>query len=392
MDIAASMPTLSRRSSAVAVAALFAGAVVYVYVGAPAAPLRTLEFAGLMLAAILTSGLRLQQVATNDRAIMPPSFVFSFAALLLFGPRFAMLAAAAGALTPRFESPRSYRLGQKLLEVAIVVAGVAAARPGPQRIPNNDRRHRVAMAGPRDRRGRDRISGHPGRAGRSDRAVARAKTVQPVVAEARVPRLSAVHGRSERCRGPRRSNRSSDVGGSARDRRLAVFRLSRLRGLRHPARRRAPPSEVIDSLDRACGWSTATAASRCGMTRSNASWAARATGRSGRSSSDAVPALGDTELPRAIKETLSRIASARTLHARPAAVGDRRAGLQVKDPAGCRRGLAAVARRHRAHARGAGAQAERRAARARGGRRQRRPVAVGSSDPGVLRVRRGGGR
>ena len=127
MDLAASMPTLSRPSSAVAVGALFAGAVVYVYVGAPATPLRTLEFAGLMLAAILTSGLRLQQVATSDRAIMPPSFVFSFAALLLFGPRFAMLVAAAGALTPRFELPRSYPLGQKLMDIAIVVAGVAAA-------------------------------------------------------------------------------------------------------------------------------------------------------------------------------------------------------------------------------------------------------------------------
>jgi diguanylate cyclase (GGDEF)-like protein/PAS domain S-box-containing protein len=122
------MPTVSRRSSVVAVGALFAAAVVYVHLGAPSQPVRTLEFSGLMLAAILTSGLTLQEVATNDRAIMPPPFVIAFSALLLLGPHLAMFVAAAGAMTPSFgSSPRNYPLGKWLVEIAIVLTGIEAA-------------------------------------------------------------------------------------------------------------------------------------------------------------------------------------------------------------------------------------------------------------------------
>src|SRR3954467_514318 len=128
MDLSVSMPTVSRRTSLIAVGVLFAAAVVYVHLGAPSEPVRTAEFAGLMLAAFLTSGLRLQEVATNDRAIMPPSFVIAFSSLLLFGPHLAMLVVAVGAMTPSFEStPAGYPLGKRLVEIAIALTGIEAA-------------------------------------------------------------------------------------------------------------------------------------------------------------------------------------------------------------------------------------------------------------------------
>ncbi len=125
------MWTLSRRSGVVVVAAIFIGAVVLAHLaGYPQSP-RTLELSGLILAAILTSALRLQQSTTKDRAIMPPSFVITFSSLLLVGPEVATLVAAVGALTPRFAgSERGYPLGQVLFNVAIgsvatQIAGVA---------------------------------------------------------------------------------------------------------------------------------------------------------------------------------------------------------------------------------------------------------------------------
>src|SRR3954463_8088872 len=128
MDLTVLLPTVSRRTSLVAVGVLFAAAVVYVHLGVPSEPLRTVEFAGLMLAAVLTAGLRLQEVAINDRAIMPPSFVIAFSALLLFGPHLAMFVAVVTALTPPFDpSRRNYPLGQKLVEIAIVLAAIEAA-------------------------------------------------------------------------------------------------------------------------------------------------------------------------------------------------------------------------------------------------------------------------
>ena len=67
-------------------------------------PHRTLEFSGLILAAILTSALAMQQSPTKDWATMPLSFVIDFTALLLLGPQAAMLVAAAGAVTGDVES------------------------------------------------------------------------------------------------------------------------------------------------------------------------------------------------------------------------------------------------------------------------------------------------
>jgi hypothetical protein len=83
---------------------------------------RTLELSGLVLAAILTSMLRVQQSTTKDRAIMPPSFVINFSALLLFGPNVAMLVATAGAPTPGFlGSRRAYALRPLLVEATFAI-------------------------------------------------------------------------------------------------------------------------------------------------------------------------------------------------------------------------------------------------------------------------------
>src|SRR5688572_12158320 len=60
-------------------------------------PDRTLEFSGLILAALLVAALPLQHSTAKDWATMPPSFVIDFTALLLLGPHATMLVAIAGA-------------------------------------------------------------------------------------------------------------------------------------------------------------------------------------------------------------------------------------------------------------------------------------------------------
>lgn len=122
------MGTISRRTSIAAVAAIFSGGVAFVHLAGGSQFLRALEFSALMLAAILASALRIHQSATKDLAIMPPSFVFTFSALLLFGPDAAMFAAAVSALAPRFApSGSGYPLGGMLLETAIALAATQAA-------------------------------------------------------------------------------------------------------------------------------------------------------------------------------------------------------------------------------------------------------------------------
>jgi diguanylate cyclase (GGDEF)-like protein/PAS domain S-box-containing protein len=91
-------------------------------------PHRTLEFSGLILAAILTSALAMQQPATGDRATMPPSFVIDFTSLLLFGPNATMLVATAGTVTQGLaDSQRSYPSSRMLLNAATVMVATQAA-------------------------------------------------------------------------------------------------------------------------------------------------------------------------------------------------------------------------------------------------------------------------
>src|SRR3981081_1495949 len=89
------------RSAVVAFAAIAIGAAALLGFAGWPQPHRTLEFSGLILAAILTSAFAMQQSTTQDWAIMPPSFVIDFASLLLLGPHATMLIATAGTVTQR---------------------------------------------------------------------------------------------------------------------------------------------------------------------------------------------------------------------------------------------------------------------------------------------------
>ncbi len=122
------MGTISRRPCLAAAAVLCAGGVAFVYVTGGAQLVHTLEFAVLMLGALLASAFGLHSPDTKDRAVMPPSFVMTFSALLLFGPHAAVLVAAVGAFTPRCAGSSPARpLGDVLLEAAIAVTATEAA-------------------------------------------------------------------------------------------------------------------------------------------------------------------------------------------------------------------------------------------------------------------------
>jgi diguanylate cyclase (GGDEF)-like protein/PAS domain S-box-containing protein len=92
---------------------------------------RTLEFSGLILAAILTSALAGWPSATEDRAIMLPSFVVDFSVLLLFGVNAALFVATAGivarwlAASERTRPPRRMLLHAAFVMVATQAAGLA---------------------------------------------------------------------------------------------------------------------------------------------------------------------------------------------------------------------------------------------------------------------------
>jgi diguanylate cyclase (GGDEF)-like protein/PAS domain S-box-containing protein len=83
------------------------------------------ELAALAVAAMLSAILGVQRATERDRAIMAPSFVFVFIALLVFGPNVALLVAAAVALTPAFVVARAPR--QIVVDVVVWVAATEAA-------------------------------------------------------------------------------------------------------------------------------------------------------------------------------------------------------------------------------------------------------------------------
>ncbi|OFW28500.1 MAG: hypothetical protein A3H97_04575 [Acidobacteria bacterium RIFCSPLOWO2_02_FULL_65_29] len=122
------MRTLPRHSRVVAFAALAIGAGMLLgYAGWPQ-PHRTLEFSGLILAAILTSTLAIRQSTTVDRATMPPSSVIDFTSLLLFGADAATLVATAGTIAHGLrDSERSHPPLRMLLNAATVMAATQAA-------------------------------------------------------------------------------------------------------------------------------------------------------------------------------------------------------------------------------------------------------------------------
>jgi diguanylate cyclase (GGDEF)-like protein/PAS domain S-box-containing protein len=129
------MPALPSRPSVVALASVFIGAIFLPRLAGWAQPDRVLELAGLVLAAMLTSCLKVQEAATTDRAIMPPAFVIIFSSLMLFGPHVAMFVAAAATLTPGFVSARTSR-GQMLIDTAIVIVATQSAGLAHQSVGN----------------------------------------------------------------------------------------------------------------------------------------------------------------------------------------------------------------------------------------------------------------
>ena len=122
------MGSLPSRVGFAALAALLVIAVFLPQVAGWTSSNLAFELAGLNLAAMLTALLAVQQAATKDRAIMPPSFIFVFGSLLLFGPDVATLVAAAVALTPGFASPdRAYPRRQMVIDAAIAVLATQIA-------------------------------------------------------------------------------------------------------------------------------------------------------------------------------------------------------------------------------------------------------------------------
>ena len=92
---------------------------------------RVLEVSGRVGAAMLTACLGAQASAAADRAVMPPSFIFIFAALLRFGPNVAMVVAAASALAGGVIAVRASRL-QLIADTMVTVAATGAAAFGYQ--------------------------------------------------------------------------------------------------------------------------------------------------------------------------------------------------------------------------------------------------------------------
>ena len=116
----------SRRSIIVAFAALAIGAPALLGTAGWPQP-RLLEFSGLILAALLTSALAVQQSAAKDWTTTPPSFVIEFTALLLLGPQAMLVVAAAGAIMQWLTDPQRLHWSRRVLSVATIVAAAQAA-------------------------------------------------------------------------------------------------------------------------------------------------------------------------------------------------------------------------------------------------------------------------
>jgi diguanylate cyclase (GGDEF)-like protein/PAS domain S-box-containing protein len=87
-----------------------------------------LEFCGLILAAILSSTFGRRQSSAGDRASMRSSFVIDFTSLLLFGPHATMLVAAAGTVAQDLaDSRRPRRYSATLSNVVTLMAATQAA-------------------------------------------------------------------------------------------------------------------------------------------------------------------------------------------------------------------------------------------------------------------------
>src|SRR5258708_36120377 len=114
------MRTLPKHSGTVALAVIATGAGVLLGFAGWPQPDRTLEFSGLILAAILTSVFAVPLTA-KDWTTMPPSFVIECASWLLLGPQATILVAGAGALTQRTADSQRSQPPRRLLLNAVTV-------------------------------------------------------------------------------------------------------------------------------------------------------------------------------------------------------------------------------------------------------------------------------
>ena len=116
------------RSEVVTFAAIAIGAGVLLGSMGWPQPHRTLEFSGLILAAILTSALAMRSSAMRDPVTMPPSFIIDFTTLLLLGPGAAVLVALAGTITQRLtDSQPSHQTRRLFVNAATVTKATLAA-------------------------------------------------------------------------------------------------------------------------------------------------------------------------------------------------------------------------------------------------------------------------
>ena len=88
-----------------------------------APPDRILEFAGLILVAVLTSAVSRHRTRTRDWMVVAPSFVIEFVSLLLLGANATLLVVAAGTVTQM----RAHPLRRLLSSATIVMVAVQAA-------------------------------------------------------------------------------------------------------------------------------------------------------------------------------------------------------------------------------------------------------------------------
>jgi diguanylate cyclase (GGDEF)-like protein/PAS domain S-box-containing protein len=119
---------LSRRSSLIAIAAAAIGAGFLLGFAGRLEPHRPLEFCALIVTGILISAFAVQPASSEDRAMMPPSFVIEFSSLLIFGPHATLLVAIAGALARGFaDTQNAHRRLRTLMDVVTVAAAIEAA-------------------------------------------------------------------------------------------------------------------------------------------------------------------------------------------------------------------------------------------------------------------------
>src|SRR5438093_2046647 len=122
------MRSLHRLTLVAAAAALTSGAGIFLrFIGTPQVE-TVVEFSCVTLAAILVSAFTIPHSGAKSGAMMPPSFVLTFAALLLFGRNTAMLVAAACAVTSALVQWRlAHPLHRIIANIATVVGTLAAA-------------------------------------------------------------------------------------------------------------------------------------------------------------------------------------------------------------------------------------------------------------------------